>query len=113
MIGLSWSTTSHTLTFIAASTWLSSSNQNATNSRASLSPRTTTLAVESALAWPTYSMPRSYWSLKKYGRFSYRAVLLPNSALAATAGWLSALAQCSTLIRPTSGWSWLATSPTA
>jgi pyruvate,water dikinase len=56
------SVTSQMLTFIPART-RPSRTQNATNSRASTSPRTTTSS--SASARPTYSMPRSYWSVKK------------------------------------------------
>jgi hypothetical protein len=52
------------LTFIAACTRPSSS-QNATNSPLSGLPRQTT--DESAPDRPEYSMPRSYWSVKKYG----------------------------------------------
>ena len=65
--GFTSSGTSQTLTFMAARIRSWSSSQNATNSRPATSPRTTTRAVSSRVAWPTYSMPRSYWSLKKYG----------------------------------------------
>ena len=58
------STTSHTLTFIAAST-RPSRRQNATSSRPCRSPRTTTSSYPWAPTYPTYSMPRSNWSVKK------------------------------------------------
>ncbi len=59
---------SQMLTFMPASTRASLSSQNAVNSRAPTSPRNTTESYSGA--WPTYSMPRSYWSVKKYGNSS-------------------------------------------
>ena len=63
------STTSHTLTFIAAST-RPSRRQNAMSSRPCRSPRTTTSSYPWDPTYPTYSMPRSNWSVKKYGSLS-------------------------------------------
>ena len=55
-------------------------------------------------------MPRSYWSVKKYGWRSY-AASSPSIARAACRPWWIALSQCSTRTRPSVGWSWRATSP--
>lgn len=58
------SVTSHTFTFIPAST-RPSFIQNAMNSRFPASPRITTSSYDPGGAQPEYSMPRSYWSEKK------------------------------------------------
>src|SRR5690606_21958324 len=58
--------TSHTLTFIPATTRPPDS-QNTTNSREATSPRYTTSSYSPGAATPDISIPRSYWSLKKYG----------------------------------------------
>src|SRR5215204_31791 len=47
-----------------------SCSQNAWNSRPRTSPRVTTRSYPLGGAWPTYSMPRSYWSVKKNGSSS-------------------------------------------
>ena len=56
--------TSQTFTFMPAVT-RPSDIQKAMNSRSSTLPRQTT--VSPGPASPEYSMPRSYWSVKKYG----------------------------------------------
>lgn len=58
------SVTSHTFTFIPAST-RPSFTQNATNSRFPASPRISTWSYDPGGAHPEYSIPRSYWSEKK------------------------------------------------
>ena len=88
---------SHSLTCIAASTRPASCHSTIPLTSAR-SPRTTTLSVCSFGARPTYSMPRSYWSVKKYGARSY-ATSSPSMLRAATLPCSIALSQCSTRTR--------------
>ena len=70
--------------------------------------------VAARLDVPGVSMPRSYWSVKKYGALSYTVSCRPSSALAAICGWCGALAQRSTrMCLPSRGWKASATSPAA
>src|SRR4051812_16151086 len=95
MSALTSSTTSQTFAFMPAITRPCES-QKAMNSRCARSPRKTSSSLP--VGSPTNSIPTSYWSEKKYGRRSQEAGF-PSIDCAATAGWLSAFAQCSTRTR--------------
>ena len=97
-----WSLTSQTLTFMPASTLPPRQPEGDELARAPGRRGRPPRRRPARPAQPEYSMPRSYWSEKKYGS-GRSSTSWPSIALAAAGPPSRALAQCSTRTRPSSG----------